>query len=84
MTKVSCLSQYVCSYREVHLDAIYNIFRILQKNLSKNPGSIAYDPDCVHINEKVFEGRTRELEDWEDVYPDSEEDHPRKKLEPLG
>ena len=30
-------SQHLCSPREGHLDAVYRIFRYLQKNMSKNP-----------------------------------------------
>ena len=78
------MSQRLCSPCGVHLNAIYNIFRYLQKNKSKNPGSIPFDPDFVHTDEKLFEGSTRESEYWKDFYPDSAEAHPRKKSEPLG
>ena len=48
MTEVSCFSQHVCSSCEEHLDTVYKVFRCLQKNLSKNPGRISFDPDFVH------------------------------------
>ena len=84
MTEVSCLYQYLCSTCEGHLNAVYKIFRYLQYNISKNPGRIEFDSDCVHTYETVFEGNTRELYDWKDFDPNSAEAHPRKKLEPLG
>ena len=42
-----------------------------------------FDPACLHTDDKLFKGTTRELEDWKDFYPDAAEAHPRKKLEPL-
>ena len=84
MMEVSCLSQHLFSPCEGHLNAVYKVFRYLQKNLSNNPGRVAFDPACVHTYEKVFEGITIELEDWKYFYPDSAEDHMMKKLEPLG
>ena len=65
MTELSCLSQILCSPSEGHLNSVYNIFRYLQNNLSKNPGRVAFDPGCVHIDEKLFERITRKLENWE-------------------
>ena len=61
MTEVSCFPQHLCSPREGDLNYVYNIFRYLQKNLSKNPVRVAFDPACVHTDEKVFKGSTREL-----------------------
>ena len=61
MTEVSCLSQYLCSPREGQINAVYKIFRYLQKNLSKNPVRIEFVPACVNTDEKVFEGIAREL-----------------------
>ena len=43
LTEVSCLSQHLCSPREVHLDVVYHIFIYLQNNLGKNPGRMAYN-----------------------------------------
>ena len=54
MTEVSCLSQHLCSPSKGHLNDVYRIFRYPQKNLSKNPGMIAFDPYCVHTDEKVL------------------------------
>ena len=59
MTEVSCLSQHLFSPREGNLNSVYKIFRYLHKNLSNNPGRIAFDPACVHTDEKVFEVSTR-------------------------
>ena len=80
MMEVSCLSQHLFSPCERHLNAVYKVFRYLQKNLSNNPGRISFDPACVHTYEKVFEGITIELEDWKYFYPDASEARPRKKL----
>ena len=33
-----------------------------RKNLSKNTGRISFDLYCVHTDERVFEGSTRELD----------------------
>ena len=60
-----------------------NSYRYLQKNLSKNPGRIAFDPACVDTDDKVFKGSKMELGVWKDFYPDAAEAHPRKKLEPM-
>ena len=80
MIEVSCLSRNLFSTCEGHLKYVYIYFEYLQKNISKNPGRIAFDPACVHADEKVLKGSTRELEDWKDFYPYAEEAHPRKKL----
>ena len=45
---------------------------------------MAFDPACVHTDEKVSKGSTRELEDRKEFYPDEAEAHPRNNLEPLG
>ena len=83
MTELSCLSKLLFSPREGHLNAVYKIFRYLQKNISKNLGRVAFDPVFVHTDEKLFEGIKKDLEDWKNFYPDAEESHPRKKLGPL-
>ena len=54
--------KHLCSTHEGHLNAVYKIFRYLQKNISKNTVRIAFDPAYVHIYEKVFEGIKRGLE----------------------
>ena len=76
--------KHLCSTHEGHLNAVYKIFRYLQKNLSKNPVRILFYTYFVHIYEKVFKGSTIELEDWKNFYPDAEEDRLRKNLKPLG
>ena len=81
---VKLFYQHLCSPHEGHLNAIYYVFRYLQKNLSNNPGKIAFDIPCSHKDEKVSEGMTIELKGCKEFYPDAEEANPRKKLEPLG
>ena len=66
MTELSGLSQHLCSPREGALNAVYKVFKCLHKNLSNNPVRMAFDPACVHTDEKVFEGNTRELKYWKD------------------
>ena len=61
MTKVIFLSQRLCSPSEGHLNSVYKVFSYLHNNLSNNPGRIAFDTTCVHTDEKVFEGNTRDL-----------------------
>ena len=84
MTEVSCLSQILCSPREGHLNAVCEFFRYLQKNPSKNPGKIAFDPDFVPTYEQVFEGIPRELEVWNNFYSYADKSFLRNKMEPLG
>ena len=83
MKEVSSLSQHFCSPSEGYLYAVYKIFRYLQKNISKIPGRISFNPSCVTTDDQVFEGRTRELEDWNEFCPDAVEAHSRKDLEPF-
>ena len=66
MTEVSCLSQDLCSLCEGHLNNVQNIFRYLQKNISKNLGRMALDKSCEPTDEQVLEGITRELDNWKD------------------
>ena len=66
MTEVNCLFQHLCSPCEGHLNTVYNIFVYLQKNLSNNPGRIAFDTACVRTDDKVFKGNIIELEDWKE------------------
>ena len=84
MAEVTCLSQNLCSTCEENLNAVYKIFRYLQNNLSNNPGMISFDPVCVPTEEKILQGRTNSLEDWNVFNPDAPEAHLRKTLEPLG
>ena len=44
LKEVSYLSLHLCSPREVHLDAVYHIFKYLQKNTSEDPGRMTYNP----------------------------------------
>ena len=84
MTEVSCLSQHLCSPREVHIYAIYRIFIFSQKNLGKNPGGVAYDPMYEPTDENVFEVVGRDLYEWKDLYPNAQEMMPRHMPEALG
>ena len=62
LTEVSCLYQHLCYPREGHLDAVYCIFRYLQKNLGKNPGRMSYDPMYEPTDENLFEVVGRDLD----------------------
>ena len=62
LTEVSCLSQHLCSPRKGHLDAVYRIFRYLQKNSGKNPGRMEYDSLYEPTYENVFEVVRRDLD----------------------
>ena len=53
--EVGCLSQHLCSPREVRLDTVYHIFRYLQKNLGNNPWRMTYDPMYEPTYNNVFE-----------------------------
>ena len=72
LTELSCLSQYLCSPIEGHLDAVYCIFRYLQKNLGKNPKRMAYDPMYEPTDENVFEVFGIYLGEWKYFYPDAQ------------
>ena len=65
------MSWHLFSPSEGHLNAVYKIFRYLQKNLSNNTGRISFDPDCVHTYDKVFEESIIELKYWKEFYPDA-------------
>ena len=80
MTEASCLSQHLYSPREGNINVIYKIFRYLQNNISKKPGRIIFDPNCVPIYEKLFKGSKRDFEYWKYFYPDVEEAHPINRL----
>ena len=54
-TDVSCLYQHLFPPREGHLDAVYRIFKYLQKNLGKKPGRMAYEPMYEPTDDNVFE-----------------------------
>ena len=84
LTEVSCLSQHLCYPREGHFDTVYRIIRYLQKDLSKNPGRMAYEPIYKPTYENVFEVVGRDLDEWKDFYPDAQEMIPRHMSEELG
>ena len=64
LTEVSCLYQPLCPPREVHLDAVYNIFRYLRNNMGKNPVRMTYDPMYEPTYDNVFEIDGIGLDDW--------------------
>ena len=66
---MSFLSRSLCSPREVHIDAVYYIFRYLQKNLGNNPGSMTCNPMYETIDKNVFEVVGRYLDEWRELYP---------------
>ena len=84
LMEVSCLYQYLCYLREENIDTVYCIFIYLQKNLGKNPGSMAYDPLYEPTDENVFEVVGRDLYAWKYLYPDAQEIIPRHIPEALG
>ena len=55
LTEVSCLSQHLAGPREGHIHAVYKIFRYLQKNISKNPGRLAFDGAYPETDTRLFE-----------------------------
>ena len=81
---LSFLYQHLCYPREGHLDAVYRIFRYLQKNLGKNPGRMAFDPIYEPTDDNLFEVFGRDLDDWKYLYPDSHEIMARHMPEVLG
>ena len=77
LTGVSCLYQHLYSPIEGHLDAVYRIFKYLQKNLGKNPCRMAYNPIYEPTDENLFEVVGRCLDEWKYFYPDDQEMMPR-------
>ena len=74
----------MCSPRKGHLDAVYRIFRYLQKSLGKNPGKMAYDPMYEPTDENLFEVVGRDLYEWKYLYHDAQEIRLRHILEAIG
>ena len=72
MKEVSFLSQHLCSPIEGNLDAVYRIFRYLQKNLGKNAGRVVYNPMYEPTDENVFEFSGRDLYEWKYFYPNAQ------------
>ena len=72
------------SPREGHLDAVYRIFKYLQKNLGKKPGRMAYEPMYEPTDVNVSEVVGRNLDDWKYFYANSQEMIPRHMPETLG
>ena len=83
LMELSCLSQHLCYPREGCLDAVYRMFRYLQKNLGKNPGRMAYAPMYESTDDNVFEGVGRYLDEWKYFYPHAQEMMPRHMPEAL-
>ena len=82
--EVNFLSQHLCSPREGHLDAVYRIFRYLQKKLGRYKGGMTYDLMYEPEDEKLFEIFGRDLDEWKEFYPDAQEIIPRHMPEALG
>ena len=80
MTEVSQLYQHLCSPHEGHVNYVYKIFRYLQNSLSNNTGRVAFYTYCVPTGKNVFQGSTREFENWKNFYPDTSEAQTREKL----
>ena len=71
--KLSCLYHHLCFPREGNLDAVYHIFRYVQKNLGKKPGRMAYDPVHEPPDKNIFEVIGRDLDEWKYFDPDTQE-----------
>ena len=85
MTEVSCLSSHLCNPRIGHLNAVYSIFNYIRVSLKKkNPGRIVYDARQIIADESMFDLAGRTKEQWQDFYPDAEEQIPHKMIKPLG
>ena len=67
--EVSFLSQHLCSPREGHLDSVHCILIYLQKNLTKNPGRMAYDHMYEPTYDNVSEVFGRNVYEWKYLYP---------------
>ena len=59
MKEIICLSRYLLSPCERHINAVNKVFRYLQNSLSNNPGRVSFDPDCVPADYQVLGGSTR-------------------------
>ena len=44
LTEVITFSQKICSPRVNNLEALYNIYHYIRKNMKLNPGRVVYDP----------------------------------------
>jgi hypothetical protein len=84
MTEVSCLSQHMCEPRVGHIDAVYHIFRYLQRNMNKNKGRLGFDPAIPFIDPLLFNDNAQNMEHWKEFYPDAQEPMPKNIPEPLG
>jgi len=82
LTEVSCLSQHLAEPREVHLIAVYKIFKYLSLHLKKSKGRIVLNGKSMFINYASYKDFDRK--EWLDFYPDAREELPVKMPEPLG
>ena len=78
-TKVSLISQYLCSPREGHLEAVYQIFAYLKKHPKS---TVLFDLKQIPTDESAFPSVT--LENWREFYGDLAEELPPHMPEPLG
>ena len=75
--EMAVMSQYQCSPRQGHLEALYLIFYYLKKNPMKR---LVMDPMIVPCDESAFNINA----DWMEFYGDIEEEDPPRMPEPLG
>ena len=81
--EVSVLSQYQCSPREGHLDAIHRIFWYLKCSIKKKfYGRIPFDSSIPVVDDAIFNPSSKEM--WIDFYPDAEETIPHDMPQPRG
>ena len=82
-THVSMLSQYQCSPREGHLDAVYRIFWFLKCKLKDGiKGRIVFDGTEPFIDERLFNPTGKDI--WKDFYPEAKEEIPPNTPTPRG
>jgi hypothetical protein len=67
-----------------HLDAVYTIFRYLQRYMNKNKGQLGFDPVIPIIDPMLFQNSSQNVEHWKEFYPDAHEPIPLNMPEPLG
>ena len=67
-----------------HLEAVYKIYHYIDKNIKVNPGRIGFDSTYQEIDERLFDGQSRAVEQWKDFYPEAIDPLPHDMPEPLG
>jgi len=82
LTEVSCLSQHLAEPRDVHLVAVYKIFKYLEVCLKKDKGRVVFIGKFKFVDNVMFNDINRE--EWDQFYKDAEEELPIRGPEPLG